>query len=332
MKKDILIKELNPLYEELKEIAGENDSLFCVQIGDKFPDSDGIIFYGRATNGWEENCELTKSISRENQLKWVEDYNTKRSAFSRIIKGISMFSYPEKWYDYVAWSNVCKIAPTSGGNPSDKSYYQQLEVCRKIFSKEIEILSPKHVILLTGWSWAKDFLTCLNGNIEPELLNEFSWEHYNMHVCKINSVNFIIADHPRGKPESRIKGTILEVMTEKLNSISKILTQEFPSIEIQYYNAYAAFFFRPYKYWIELWHDEKHIYLYLCSYDKIEEQFEIANIKFKHERDNDNNDRYFYYSDISEFEYSNESGLIETLKPILQELSKYSGDRRHLEG
>ena len=77
-------------------------------------------------------------------------------------------------------------------------YYAQLSACQKILKSEIEILSPKFVILLTGENWAKDFLSYLNA--AP--IDKVEWENnYTIDIYLVKGVCFLRTEHPQGKPE-----------------------------------------------------------------------------------------------------------------------------------
>lgn len=141
---EILRKELKPLYENLLKNVAEFDydkATFCMQWGENFPFEEhcGLIFVGRATNGWVTECEDDDVLfgdtedaifNRRDQMKWVENlsgntdgYYTNDSAFWRVIKSVTKELYPEPLYSYVAWSNVCKVAPLEGRNPNNPLYY-----------------------------------------------------------------------------------------------------------------------------------------------------------------------------------------------------------------
>jgi len=222
---------LMPLYKELLGVAQLTDCAFCVQWGKKFPagQNDGILFVGKAVNGWiteEKDMDVlfgngNESIfDRADQMQWVEDlegdentYNTRKSAFWRVIKKISQKFHPDNWSSHIAWSNLCKIAPFKGGNPNDTLYYKQLSFCQEIFEKEIEILSPKYVILLTS-GWEKDFLYFLNGKQPTESIHEETWGNgYETKVYRIKDTIFITSPHPQGKEEQ----THVEVITHLFN-------------------------------------------------------------------------------------------------------------------
>lgn len=66
-------------------------------------------------------------------MLWVKDgwgatdrYNTKRSAFWRAVRGvveglgISDVEH-DTWSSHLVWSNLYKLSPADGGNPSDPS-------------------------------------------------------------------------------------------------------------------------------------------------------------------------------------------------------------------
>lgn len=151
---------LKPLFAELMQsVAGYTDydlRPFCIQWGRSYPtdENTGIMFYGRATNGWittETDVDKLfdpafddRIFARDDQMQWVYDctgtdnkYNSNRSAFWRIIRQVARGFYPSgEELLHVCWSNVCKIAP-DGANPDNYLYYDQLPACQRIMQKEI---------------------------------------------------------------------------------------------------------------------------------------------------------------------------------------------------
>ena len=229
--KQSLYKALKPLYTELLEQLSEEDksitSPFCVQWGKNFPTTlfSGLLFVGRATNGY--GTDATKSVdvlfdgegdslgfARPNQMSWLatsttnNNYNWRQSPFWKLISKVSQDYTEGEWFNGIAWSNLCKIAPSEAGNPSDSLYDAQLSACQKILKSEIKILSPKFVILLTGDSWAKDFLSYLDDKKTCSPIDKVEWgNNYTMEIYLINEVYFLRTEHPQGKPEqSHIEG------------------------------------------------------------------------------------------------------------------------------
>jgi len=215
--KEFIRQELIPLYEELLDNNSFGYVLpFCIQWGENFPSAknEGILFIGRAVNGWDTyetdvNILFGNSderiFARDNQMKWVstgegcQGYNSKRSAFWRVIKEITQNFYPkDDWYSYVAWSNLYKL--NQGGNPKAKLRYEQFDTCKRILKKEIEIFSPKFVVMLTS-NWERYFLTFLNDNKNPECELTKNWG-FETRLYKINGVVYIVSPHPQGKKEN----------------------------------------------------------------------------------------------------------------------------------
>ena len=222
--------KLIPLYQHLKEVCESNEkwSPFLMQWGEDFPTepNKGIMFYGRATNGWFGTWDFNVFFSdnhkdrgwnRDDQMVWVENqwyesddgYVTSNSQFWSVIRGISKEFYGEEWYKYVTWSNVCKVAPAAKGNPSDKLYYSTLENNQKIIKTEIAHFNPKFVVLFTGgdWSsggdWSTDFISYLNNEEKLVCLMEFQWDSSDKErkckVYKIEDIYYIVTLHPQGK-------------------------------------------------------------------------------------------------------------------------------------
>ncbi|OAV69964.1 hypothetical protein Barb6XT_00166 [Bacteroidales bacterium Barb6XT] len=229
--KEELKNNLLPLYSELLEATGyylEKNiytlCAFCAQWGKEFPEekNSGILFVGRATNGWPEEEHDVDAIFGEsskifacNDLMEEWANNNPKSAFCRVIrKTMQMLYSDEEWQAHVAWSNLCKIAPQSGSPKRNTFYSNQLNAYRKILETEIEILSPKFVVMLTGDDWAEDFLPYLNGGEHPESIDTAYWGGYEAKVYEIKNVTYIVSRHPQGKPEESHVETIAELINK----------------------------------------------------------------------------------------------------------------------
>jgi len=232
-------EELKCLYKKLAKDCEYNESIvpFVFQAGKKYPKEKncGILFYGRATNGWFGTWNIdelfdernpNRGWNRDDALIWVDraagdegDYNSNRSQFWKLVTGITCRNYgTDEWSDYAIWSNVCKAAPEQQGNPSDSLYYSTLETNCQIMKVEIDYLSPKFVVLFTGggnWiekgsqskggDWSSDFLKYLNNgndfNLCPidEIIWDDDYEERRAKVYKIGDVYYIVTLHPQGK-------------------------------------------------------------------------------------------------------------------------------------
>lgn len=208
-----LIEDVAPYSEEYELVA------FAAQWGEIFPnkENDGILFVGRATNGWTYLTpdvdvlfgETNEAIfNQPNQMQWVHDaagnpngYNSRKSAFWRVIRGVSRAFYPDPELSHVAWSNVSKIAP-DGANPSDELYYSQLGACQKILKAEISALSPRFVVFLTGNAWCRDFLDYLIPPVEQKVIDVAPWSRYSARVYERKGVFYLVSEHPQRKKEA----------------------------------------------------------------------------------------------------------------------------------
>lgn len=232
--------ELKPLYSELigavSDYAYQKLMPFCIQWGKSFPEDSntGIMFYGRATNGWlTYGLDVDKLFDKdsedcifalEDQMQWVEAcagsqpeyYNTNRSAFWRVIRKTASAFYPDEELAHICWSNVCKIAP-DGANPNDGLFYAQLPAARKIMQKELEIFSPRHVVLLTGQAWCQDFLYYLNGSEHTKSIASYRWgndNEYCVKVYKIGDIYFYVSEHPERKNEDTHVRALIKAISE----------------------------------------------------------------------------------------------------------------------
>lgn len=225
---------LRPLYVNLMKSTEGYSRLcpFCMQWGSNWQRNEGILFVGRATNGWlteerdvtlllgDRNADNGEIFNCADQMRWIEGqagvregYNTNSSAFWRVIRKVSVNFYPEDWSSHVAWSNLCKVAPSGGGNPSNRLYSAQLDACLEILMEEIKFLSPRAVVILTGESWSGDFLRYLNKNRSVNFSAQYFWSRYYCSVCKIGGINFIQTEHPQCKKEIDHVNCLIRLLT-----------------------------------------------------------------------------------------------------------------------
>ena len=126
----------NPLF------SNEDLRIFTTQVGKRYPIElgKGILVYGRATNGWDDTCHDS-----------IEDilWNQTRRPFFNLIYYFAWEFYGNDYCNCVAWGNICKIAP-DGGNPSEALWDAQYIGMKEIIRKEVELLSPEIIVLVTG--------------------------------------------------------------------------------------------------------------------------------------------------------------------------------------
>ena len=238
MSNQIVSKLKQKIFPIYKSLLSENEfkdiCTFTIQWGKEFPnvDNEGILFVGKAVNGWITNNQNVDNLfdtnnnerifNRQDQIEWVNSlsgntkgYNTKKSAFWRVIKKIASDSYSDNWHKKIAWSNMYKIAPWTGGNPGAKMQKQQRKYCIDILKNEIETLKPEYVIMLTsGWEWF--YIKELKKDNELNKIATVKWLKYESTMYTKDNVKYIVSYHPQGKKEEEHSKAIIELMSIKI--------------------------------------------------------------------------------------------------------------------
>ena len=186
----------------------------------------GLMVVGRAVNGWAGDISLGEIASAENRqrfakevvgssqggngpMQWVLDgwgsttgYNTNRSAFWRVIKQVTREvctgANEDDWASHLVWSNLYKVAPSEGGNPTEQQMEAQFEGCKKLLQREIEDFAPSRMLFLTGWGWAKWFLEEL-GVVPAKTAHVEATGR--LRTGEGRSCATVVASHPQGKPQ-----------------------------------------------------------------------------------------------------------------------------------
>lgn len=208
------IQSLNRALEEeiSKYPAFQNKDLrvFTTQVGENYPDEPGkgILIYGRATNGWDDSYH-----EKIEDILW---YQTKRP-FINLIYHFGKEFYGDDYCCSVAWGNICKIAP-DGGNPSNALWDAQYSSMRRIIRKEIELLSPEIIVLVTGNTaserWDAPFFEEF-----PELkeVNSTVWAVSNCKKCTATlytdgKIKVLLTDRPEGRSVNAHTKALLQLL------------------------------------------------------------------------------------------------------------------------
>ena len=217
-----LKEALRPLYEamlkdeKISVLSGQNYCCMAPCVGNQFPEApnDGIVIYGRANNGWNTGVDDNYDVIYDKGSEGLTDYIKGNSSpfFRTAGKAFSNF-YGEDWYEYVTYSNLYKVAPPVG-NPGQSVCDSQWKYITDIFSKEIEVLSPRFVVLFTNENWGMDFLLHLNKEVNSQVLSTREWAGYHINVYKIGDVYFLLTEHPQGKPEWEHADAIINIIQD----------------------------------------------------------------------------------------------------------------------
>ena len=226
--KDYLKEALTPLYEEAWgncAFVSREIGLYILQWGRNFQKNkhEGILFVGKAPNlrtsknpYKNKGLEALKSFGEED-LRWLKNRDTKKSAYLRVVCKICKELYKEdEWYSRVAATNLYKIAPLKADFPNTTLLKAQKTIAKEIFLKELNILSPKYVIMFSSELEKSGFLYDFqnNGNHTTAESSEKWGENnkYETKVYKIHDTIFITSPHPQGKNENTHINIIVKLL------------------------------------------------------------------------------------------------------------------------
>lgn len=229
--------------EQLLPVVGANASRLPNQPVTGFLSMAGHLYdnelmvVGRAVNGWAKGVfpsnlaamapltmdyaeTIFSSVTGNDScpMLWVtkcwanpsnpdSKYNTKKSAFWRVIRAVVAEcgianTDKDTWPSHLVWSNLYKIAPAEGGNPSKTLRDIQLSECISLFQLEISTYLPRRLLLMTGLNWARPFLK----NIVPTFVPVSDYQYVEAVAEIIHgsgcTTKVVIAAHPQGKSEA----------------------------------------------------------------------------------------------------------------------------------
>ncbi|HMT29747.1 MAG TPA: hypothetical protein PKD91_10740 [Bacteroidia bacterium] len=214
--------------------AQEKYCMFYPTVGLNYQMKQGFLLVGRATNGWtpafdcineypkfmKECSEYSKMelVSGKCPLQWVdeklEEANDKivanRSPFFQVGKAVIQNLYPatkDVWTHNVSWSNLYKIAPAEGGNPSTTDCDAQWPGVKYLFEMEVEQLQPKYILIISGTEWSKDFIGSLE-KYNGKYVEEIGW---------YKGAKVVVCSRPEQKP----RGEFIEEVLQAFSGIAE---------------------------------------------------------------------------------------------------------------
>jgi len=241
-----MTSEEERIFTKLLSKIGQNETVlrnnpltfFCAIQGQQ--SNQELMVVGRSVNGWttertpnqlnsqsasrtliQEMRGFSQSTDSNCPMNWVvqsegaKPYNTRRSAFWRVMRNVSFNLFvgvnSERWSSSLIWSNLYKVSPSSGGNPSAKLIAIQLPFCIQLLRQELLQWTPKRLLFLTGWSWAAPFFQ--DGQIifaQEESRKFVEAVGYIQVSGSIHRIRTVIAPHPQSKDETSITQQIIK--------------------------------------------------------------------------------------------------------------------------
>lgn len=159
------------MWESIRD--GELTAVPCL-VGKRFhSESVKVMVVGRAVNGWEvefEDCSsldatVNSVLTQKNCMDdfatdWVLDENGKKyyyakSPFLRMMRQLvgAFAGTEEDWQQRLAWSNLFKIAPRHGKNPSWLMIRKNISLYCEIIKEEINQNAPDIVVFVTDMNY-----------------------------------------------------------------------------------------------------------------------------------------------------------------------------------
>jgi hypothetical protein len=205
-----------------------SQALFWPKIGRLY---DGeVLLVGRAVNGWIDRWEPADSRSPAElaavaratgegevdgcQMGWVLDrwgkrdggsdsarsqyWNTMRRVVTSLVPGSD-----DDWPSRLAWTNLAKIAPYSGGNPGSASLrIQRGAMGTALLVREVQELQPRRVVAFTDRWWFAPYAAALGVNLEQR-------EGFVEAVGRLGKTRVVVAVHPMTRSPTAVADAVI---------------------------------------------------------------------------------------------------------------------------
>jgi len=214
-------QEIKRIYEEnLADKITSNYVPFFARYGEKYEVDNGILFVGKAENMADKNQKNVnekidsayEKIHNDDYIETISKTNPyPKSPYVRTLQKIAKKVEQKHGITHFARTNLYKLSTTN--THVFNSEYEKAYV--DIFRKEIELLRPKYVIMLTSGK-ENNFLKNLG---KQEKCEKVEFNKKNLKCIKIDGFDslFITALHPQGKPEDKLVEAIVGLINTTIH-------------------------------------------------------------------------------------------------------------------
>lgn len=195
-------------------------TIFWPMIGHRY--AGDLLVIGRAPNGWTVRWDPVEEGSKAaiaaavaetrrasegdgtDPMDWItwsdgvrNRYNTKTSAFWRVARRVraGLIGDADDWPRDLAWTDLAKIAPWGGGNPTGRAFRVQQDLGPALLAREVEEMAPARVLVMTGRDWFEPFADSLG-------LALTSGERAVEGVANEPGRRWVVIPHPMTRPEN----------------------------------------------------------------------------------------------------------------------------------
>lgn len=144
-------------------------------------------------------------------------WNYPKSIWCRLTGNDAGSAWEERWFENIVWSNLYKIAPTLGGNPSEKLKKTEFEACAALLLAEIEQFKPTHILFATGYDgWFDEFDRRYNknsGDSDYYCLLDAKYKNRDTYVearGTLMGVRFVVSKRPETEPEEPFVNAVVK--------------------------------------------------------------------------------------------------------------------------
>lgn len=128
-----------------------------------------------------------------------------------VLLGLKGVDELEEWPSHLAWSNLCKLAPAAGRNPSTGLWNAQLSSCIGLLKYEIDVLRPKRILFLCGLGWVEP--------IQLDFADKRSHQTYvelsgRLTIRDGHTADVVVSKHPESKPDRLVIADILTAFAD----------------------------------------------------------------------------------------------------------------------
>ncbi|MCL2028291.1 MAG: hypothetical protein FWG79_07375 [Bacteroidales bacterium] len=218
------LSEIKRIYEEnLAEKIQSNYVPFVARYGENYDGDKGLLFVGKAENMADRekknvNQKIDDAFGKIHG-DYIETMSKKvtypRSSFVRTLHRIAKQVEDKPGISHFARTNLYKLATTKTHLFSSEFEAAYVD----IFRKEIELLQPQYVVMLTS-GLERDFLKHLGksetcAEVEFKYMNKGNEQKKTLRARKIEGFRsvFITALHPQGKPEGKYVEEIVNLIS-----------------------------------------------------------------------------------------------------------------------
>ncbi len=124
--------------------------------------------------------------------------NSRRQAVWRVLHDVAeglRLGTEDDWSSHLAWSPLYKVAAAPGAPAAARLRLAQRAGAQRLLDLERQVLAPRRLLMVTGWSWAQPFLH--EARMRPQRPGRLVEA-----VGRWGFTEVVVACHPQGRPES----------------------------------------------------------------------------------------------------------------------------------